>query len=103
MSEAAEFDRLHGIGTKEEHSIFTDRDPATSIKGCGFKDRSTALQTLLLIEQPGSRYKQYWTVRAMLERAKRHPAVVAATSSAATGASGRESTSSSSAKDMLEA
>lgn len=78
-SEAATFDRLHGLSTNSEepHSIFTDRDPATSIKGCGFKNRSTALQTLLLIEQPGSRYKQYWTVRAMLERAKRHPAAVA--------------------------
>ena len=43
------------------------------IIGCGFKDRETAVRTLWLTNQPGSRHKRYWTIRAMKERAKFHP------------------------------
>ena len=43
------------------------------IIGCGFKDRETAVRTLWLTNQPGSRHKRYWTIRAMRERAKFHP------------------------------
>ena len=53
--------------------LYTDNDPATTIKGCGFKDADAATTTLRLAQQPGSRYKTYWTVRAMRERAARHP------------------------------
>ena len=41
--------------------------------GCGFKDRETAIRTLWLASQPGSRHKRYWTIRAMRERARFHP------------------------------
>ena len=54
--------------------LFTDNDPACTIKGCGFKNKHIAIDTIRLSGQPGSRYKQYWTIRAMYERAKRHPA-----------------------------
>ncbi|CAE8620989.1 unnamed protein product [Polarella glacialis] len=72
------WDRVHNTGGYAgaeggERAIFTDEDPSTTIKGCGFRNVATALQSLLLIEQPLVRYKQYWTVRAMIERAQRHP------------------------------
>ena len=54
--------------------LFTDNDPACTIKGCGFKNKYVAQDTIRLSGQPGSQYKQYWTIRAMYERAKRHPA-----------------------------
>lgn len=54
-------------------AIFSDEDPSTTTKGCGFKDAESARRTLWLTAQPGSRYKRYWTIRAMLERAQRHP------------------------------
>lgn len=68
-AESAAWDFAHRGGKK----IFTDEQPATTVKGCGFRDLETALQTLLLVEQPLARWKRYWTVRAMAERAKRHP------------------------------
>ena len=64
---------VHEGATGPAVGIFTDEDPSTTIKGCGFKDAETAQRTLWLTAQPGSRYKRYWTVRAMLERAERHP------------------------------
>lgn len=74
--EAAAFDRHHnlnqGNGGKAKE-LFTDNDPATTIKGCGFKNGKVAELTLRLACQPGCRWKQYWTIRAMLERAKWHP------------------------------
>jgi len=57
--------------------LFTDNDPACTIKGCGFKNREVAIDTIRLSGQPGSRYKQYWTIRAMYERAKHHPSQTA--------------------------
>ena len=41
--------------------LYTDEDPATTIKGLGFKDAATARTTIRLSGQPGSLYKQFWT------------------------------------------
>lgn len=54
--------------------LYTDDDPVTTIKGLGYRDEAAAKLTLLLVEQPGARYKAYWTVRALSERARNHPA-----------------------------
>ena len=59
---------------EKSKELFTDNDPACTIKGCGFKNKYVAQDTIRLSGQPGSQYKQYWTIRAMYERAKRHPA-----------------------------
>lgn len=53
--------------------LYTDEDPATTIKGMGFKDAARAETTLRLSSQPGCAYKQYWTIKAMAERARHHP------------------------------
>jgi hypothetical protein len=53
--------------------LFTDEDPATTIKGMGFRDARAAELTIKLSGQPGAAYKQYWTVKAMAERARHHP------------------------------
>eukprot|EP00400_MALV-I_sp_L67-5_P000163 gene163-976_t len=55
--------------------LYTDDDPATTIKGCGFKNACVAERTIWLTSQPGSTHKQYWSIRAMAERAERHPAI----------------------------
>lgn len=73
--EEAQWDRHHqpsSVGGVPSH-LFTDEDPATTIKGTGFKDAATAKLTLHLTSQPGCAYKQYWTVKAMAERARFHP------------------------------
>jgi len=49
--------------------LFTDENPATTIKGTGYKNKFIAQRTIKLTSQPGVRYKQYWTIRAMRERA----------------------------------
>jgi hypothetical protein len=77
-SEAEIWDRRHRTGAFADpaagtRGIFTDEEPSTTIKGCGFRNSATALQTLLLIEQPMVRYKKFWTVQAMVARAERHP------------------------------
>ena len=53
--------------------LFTDENPATTIKGTGFRDRAAAEQTIRLTSQEGVRFKQHWTVMAMRERAAHHP------------------------------
>jgi hypothetical protein len=53
--------------------LYTDENPATTIKGTGFKNKRIAQRTIELTSQPGARYKQYWTIRAMRERAAHHP------------------------------
>ena len=53
-------------------ALYTDENPATTIHGLGYKDASVARRTLRLTSQPGVRYKQYWTIRAMRERAAFH-------------------------------
>jgi hypothetical protein len=62
-----------GHGAAVPSRLFTDEDPATTIKGMGFKDAQTAETTIRLSGQPGCVYKQYWTVKAMAERARHHP------------------------------
>ncbi len=39
--------------------LFSDEDPATTVKGLGFRDPATARATIELAGQPGSKYKQY--------------------------------------------
>jgi len=81
MEEAKEWDRCHGIIEKDNNNnatiipknLFTDNDPATTIKGNGFKNASVATKTIELATQPGCKYKSYWTIRAMKERAVHHP------------------------------
>lgn len=53
--------------------LFTDENPATTIKGTGFKNKRIAERTIELTSQRGVRYKQYWTIRALRERAANHP------------------------------
>lgn len=52
--------------------LYTDDNPATTIKGTGFKNKEIAIRTIKLTSQKGVRYKQYWTIRAMRERAAHH-------------------------------
>ncbi len=77
-AQAAEvWERKHNVGRGDGHGpaqeLFTDNDPATTIKGCGFRNAAVATRTIELALQPGARYKTYWTIRAMRERAARHP------------------------------
>lgn len=68
------WDEAHASGSCGLHSrLYTDENPATTIKGLGFKNKQIALRTIHLTSQPGARYKQYWTIRAMRERAVSHP------------------------------
>ena len=53
--------------------LFSDDHPDTTVKGTGFKDETTAHRTLELISAK-PRNRQVWTVNAMLNRAKHHPA-----------------------------
>jgi len=53
--------------------LFTDDTPATTVKGLGFKNAEVAKRTVEITNQPGVRYKQYWTIKTMFERAKSHP------------------------------
>eukprot|EP00440_Ansanella_granifera_P049876 gb/GFBE01054054.1/.p1 GENE.gb/GFBE01054054.1/~~gb/GFBE01054054.1/.p1 ORF type:complete len:355 (+),score=49.84 gb/GFBE01054054.1/:1-1065(+) len=62
--------KVSGVPSK----LLEDEDPATTIKGLGFKNAAVAHLTIRLSGQPGAAYKQYWTIRAMLERARYHPA-----------------------------
>jgi hypothetical protein len=83
MSSAAEtWDRAHSrttaaVSTAGSRSfpsrLYTDEHPATTIKGTGFKNKHIAERTIELTSQVGARYKQYWTIRAMRERAAYHP------------------------------
>lgn len=83
MDELGEWDRCHAPavdatarGSKRAavpSRLFTDEDPATTIKGLGFRDPAVARATIRLAGQPGCAYKQYWTIKAMAERARHHP------------------------------
>ena len=75
MAQAAsrEWDQRHpktsnGVPTR----LYTDENPATTIKGLGYKNRTIAERTIRLTSQPGVRYKQYWTIKAMRERSQHH-------------------------------
>lgn len=59
----------NGVPTR----LYTDENPATTIKGTGYKDKKIAERTIYLTSQKGVRYKQYWTIKAMRERAAFHP------------------------------
>ena len=68
------WDKSHACNNKSVPShLYTDENPATTIKGTGFKDASIAQRTITLTSQSCVRYKQYWTIRAMRERAANHP------------------------------
>lgn len=54
--------------------LYTDEDPATTIKGLGFRDAEVARLTIKLASQPGCSYKRYWSIKAMAERARHHAA-----------------------------
>ncbi|KAL1523746.1 hypothetical protein AB1Y20_018674 [Prymnesium parvum] len=71
---AAAWERLHPLDARGTPSrLFTDDDPATTVKGLGFRDADAARQTIRLASQPGRRSRQYWAVRAMAERARLAP------------------------------
>ena len=77
VAEGDTWDRLHNVGEHGDggpaRHLFTDNDPATTVKGCGFRNADVAARTIKLAEQPGCLHKTYWIVRAMRERAARHP------------------------------
>jgi hypothetical protein len=74
---------------KDSH-LYTDDNPATTIHGTGFKDKTAALRTLELIKKRSLIY-QFQTVNTVYNRAKHHPAMKKAAPGAA------------STKDMREA
>jgi inhibitor of KinA sporulation pathway (predicted exonuclease) len=72
-SPVGEWERSHPkTETGVPSRLFTDENPATTIKGTGYKNRNTAERTIYLTSQKGVRYKQYWTIKAMRERAAYH-------------------------------
>ena len=77
MAEAEGWGRRHQPGPNNRGTVpsrlYTDEEPATTIKGMGFKDAARAETTLRLSAQPGVAYKQFWTIKAMAERARHHP------------------------------
>ena len=62
-SAARNWDRAHYVaGTSTDDGrvpsrLYTDENPATTIKGTGFKNRAIAERTIRLTSQPGVRYK----------------------------------------------
>jgi hypothetical protein len=74
MAAKRQWDQAHASTNSASYSrLYTDEHPATTIKGLGFKNALMAQRTIRLTSQPGARYKQYWTIRAMRERANSHP------------------------------
>lgn len=73
---------------KDSH-LYTDDNPATTIHGTGFKDKSAALRTLDLIKNRSLIY-QFQTVNTMYHRAKHHPAMKKAVGGAASTQGMRE-------------
>ena len=79
-SARADWDAAHPPGADGvPNRLYTDEDPVTTIKGMSFKDAEAASRTIVLAQQPGARYKTYWCIRAMAERARRHPSQTAGT------------------------
>ena len=76
-SQEDQWNKAHSWCESDDNNIpsrlYTDENPATTIKGTGFKNERIARRTIELTSQPGVRYKQYWTIRAMRERAFHHP------------------------------
>ena len=54
--------------------LYTDDNPNTTLHGTGFKDATTAHQTLTLISKRSLTY-QFQTVNTLYHRAKHHPAM----------------------------
>lgn len=54
--------------------LYTDDNPSTTLHGTGFKDATTAHQTLTLISKRSLTY-QFQTVNTLYHRAKHHPAM----------------------------
>lgn len=52
--------------------LYTDNNPKTTIKGTGFKDEKTALNTFKLIDKRSMLYK-FTLINALYNRAKYHP------------------------------
>ena len=76
MAAKRQWDQAHASTNNASYSrLYTDENPATTIKGLGFKNAIMAQRTIRLTSQPGARYKQYWTIRAMRERANGHPSI----------------------------
>jgi hypothetical protein len=73
---------------KDSH-LYTDDNPATTIHGTGFKDKSAALRTLDLIKNRSLIY-QFQTVNTMYHRAKHHPSMKKAAPGAASTRDMRE-------------
>jgi hypothetical protein len=61
--ESEMWDRRHNVGAHHRsgppRELWSDNDPATTVKGCGFRDESAAAQTIELAGQPGCRYKVF--------------------------------------------
>lgn len=72
-SSKEQWNKAHASNNSVPSSLYTDENPATTIKGTGFKNERIAKRTIELTSKPGVRYKQYWTIRAMRERAAHHP------------------------------
>ncbi len=64
---------VNSAGTRLPSRLFTDENPATTMIGTGFKNAIVAQRTIELTSQKFAKYKQYWTIRAMRERAANHP------------------------------
>jgi len=60
-------------GKKVNVHLYSDDNPATTVKGTGFRDKETALRTIRLTEQNKPPNKRIWTINTMYYRAKHHP------------------------------
>ena len=59
----AEWDAAHNVRNgKVPTALYTDEQPATTIKGTGYASREKAVRTIELTAQKGVRYKQFWTI-----------------------------------------
>lgn len=72
---AKRWDEAHTSSGGVYTRLYTDENPATTIKGLGFRNAQVARRTIQLTSQSGARYKQYWSIRAMRERAASHPRI----------------------------
>lgn len=60
------------VKKKSDSHLYTDDNPATTLKGTGFKDATTALRTIELVSKRSLTY-QFQTINTMLHRARHHP------------------------------
>jgi hypothetical protein len=57
---------------KSSSHLYTDDNPATTLPGTGFKDSSTAKNTISLVSKRSTTY-QFQTINTMYNRASHHP------------------------------